>query len=397
MSDTLLAQRVRQMAPSITLAITAKAKALKAAGVDVIGFGAGEPDFDTPGFIKEEAGAALVRGETKYTPVPAAMGLREAISAKFKEQNGLDYPATQISVAAGGKHMLYVAMQALLDPGDEVVVLAPYWVSYPEQAKLAGGRVVEIRGDEADGFKVTPAQLEAALTAKTKIVVLNSPSNPAGHGYTADEQAALGAVIAKFPRVVVFSDEIYEHLIYDGFEHVSFAKACPDLFDRTVTFNCHSKSFSMTGWRVGYAGGPAEIIKACNGLISQMTSHITSFIQSAAALALTDPRGMEAVAEMRESFVRRRALMHRLLNALPGVTCVEPQGAFYCFPNIAAHLGAKYPTAVEFAAALLDEAHVAVVPGNDSGFDTHVRLSFATSDENIERGIERVGKWLGKK
>ncbi|MEM8874548.1 MAG: pyridoxal phosphate-dependent aminotransferase [Planctomycetota bacterium] len=394
MPDQLLAQRVRQMAPSITLAITAKAKALRAEGVDVIGFGAGEPDFDTPAFIKEAAKQALDEGMTKYTAVPALPVLREAISDKFKRENGLDYPAAQVSVAAGGKHMLYTAMQALLDPGDEVVVLAPYWVSYPEQAKLAGASVVEVVGDESQGFKATPEQLEAKLTPNTKIVVLNSPSNPAGHGYTAAEQAALGKVIAKFPRIVVFSDEIYEHLIYDGFEHVSFAKACPELLDRTVTFNCHSKSFSMTGWRIGYAGGPADIIRACNGLISQMTSHVTSFTQPAAALALSDPRGMAAIAEMRESFTRRRELMHRLLNDLPGVTCVKPQGAFYCFPNISAHLGEKYATAVEFAAALLDEAHVAVVPGNDSGFETHVRLSFATSDENIERGIKRIAEWL---
>jgi aspartate aminotransferase len=397
MSDTasMLSARARQLAPSITLAVTAKAKALKAAGVDVIGFGAGEPDFDTPTFIKDAAKTALDEGITKYTPAPATLDLRKAIAQKFERDNNLAYdPLIQISVGAGGKHCLYTAMQAVLDPGDEVVVMSPYWVSYPEQAKLAGAKVVEVVGDEAAGFKATPEQLAGALTAKTKMVLLNSPSNPAGHGYTKTEQAALGRVLADH-SCLIFSDEIYEHLVYGDFEHVSFAAACPDLFDRTLTFNCHSKSFSMTGWRLGYVGGPAAIIKAMNGLISQMTSHVTSFTQPAAALALTDPRGLEAVAEMRGVFEGRLKLMHGLLSDLPGVTCVRPQGAFYCFPNISAHLGEKYPTAVEFAATLLEEAYVAVVPGNDSGFETHVRLSFATSEANIEKGIGRIAEWLG--
>ena len=400
MSDpaaSVLSQRARQLAPSITLAVTAKAKALKAQGVDVIGFGAGEPDFDTPDFIKAAAKAALDEGMTKYTPAPATMELRKAIAQKFERDNGLTYdPATQISVGAGGKHCLYTAMQATLDPGDEVVVLAPYWVSYPEQAKLAGATVVEVRGDEAAGFKIAPEQLAAVLTPKTKAVVLNSPSNPAGHGYTAEDQKALGRVLADHD-CLIYSDEIYEKLVYGGFEFASFAAVNPDLHDRTLTFNCHSKTFSMTGWRLGYVGGPAEIIKAMNGLVSQMTSHVTSFAQPAAALALTDDRAGPAVEEMRAVFEKRLDLMHGLLTELPGVTCVRPQGAFYCFPNVSAHLGDKYPTAVEFAAALLEEAHVAVVPGNDSGFDTHVRLSFATGEQQIEQGIGRIGDWLAKR
>ena len=393
---SVLSKRVQQMSPSITLAVTAKAKQLKADGVDVIGFGAGEPDFDTPQFIKDAAAEALAAGMTKYTPAPATPDLRRAIATKFERDNGLTFdPMTQVSVGAGGKHVLYNAMQAVVDPGDEVVMLAPFWVSYPEQAKLAGGVPVIVKGDEDEDFKVTPEQLAGHLTGKTKVVILNSPSNPAGHGYTADEQAALGKVIAEKTDALVFSDEIYEKLLYDGFEHVSFARACPEMAGRTVTFNCHSKTFSMTGWRLGYCGGPAEVVKAMNGLVSQMTSHVTSFTQPAAALALTDDRAGPAVAEMLESFKGRRELMHTMLSEIPGVTCPKPVGAFYCFPNVSGTFTkAGVDDAVAWSANLLEQAHVAVVPGNDSGFDTHVRLSFATSEENIRNGIQRISDWL---
>jgi aspartate aminotransferase len=267
--------------------------------------------------------------------------------------------------------------------------------------KLAGGVPKYVVGREANGFKVTPAELEAAITPKTKVFLINSPSNPAGHAYTPEELKALADVVAKHPQVIVFSDEIYEKLIYDGLKFVSFATLNPALPERTLTFNCHSKSFAMTGWRVGYVGGPKAAIDAINKLLSQMTSHITSFTQVPATLALTDPKGAESVAKMREQFETRGRHMRERLNALPGVKCVRPQGAFYCFPNISAYIGktaggVKITDAVSFAAALLEQNHVAVVPGNDSGFETHVRLSFATGMEQIDKGIDRIAEFLTK-
>jgi aspartate aminotransferase len=396
-----LAHRVSQVAESITLAVSSKAAALKKAGVDVVGFGAGEPDFDTPQFIKDAAVEALKKGQTKYTPTPCFPELKAAISQKFKEQNGLDYSPAQVTTGAGGKFCLYLAFQALVNPGDEVIIPAPYWVSYPEQVKLAGGVAVYVRGEESHGFKISPAQLEAAITPKTKVFLINSPSNPAGHAYTPEEQAALAAVLARHPHVWVFSDEIYEKLVYDGLKSVSFATLHPSLPARTITFGCHSKSFAMTGWRIGYAGGPKEVIDAMNKLQGQMTSHITSFTQIPAAVALTDPRGLESVEAMRQQFEKRGRHMWQRLSSLPGVTCHRPQGAFYCFPNVSHYFGrsaggTNVTDAVSFAAALLDQAHVAVVPGNDSGFDTHVRLSFATSMEQIDKGIDRIATWLGQ-
>ena len=396
-----LADRMSLVSESITLAVTAKANALKKAGVDVVGFGAGEPDFDTPAFIKDAAKAALDKGLTKYTPTPCFPELKQAIADKFQRENGLPYKAENITVGAGGKHCLYMAFMAMLNPGDEVLIPAPYWVSYPEQAKLAGGVPVVVKGDEANGFKLTPPQLEAAITPKTKVLVLNSPSNPAGHAYSPAELKGLAEVVARHPHVVVFSDEIYEKLVYDGLTFVSFATLHPALAERTLTFNCHSKSFAMTGWRVGYVGGPKPAIDAMNKLQSQMTSHITSFVQPAATIALTDPRGAESVEQMRREFERRGRHMHQRLSALPGVTCVKPQGAFYCFPNVSRYYGRRIggvevSGAVPFAAALLEQAHVAVVPGTDSGFDSHVRLSFATGMANIDKGIDRIAGWLAK-
>ncbi len=394
-----LADRVSRISESITLAVTAKAAALKKAGVDVVGFGAGEPDFDTPAFIKDAAKTALGKGQTKYTPTPCYPELRAAIAEKFRAENGLDYKPEQITTGAGGKHCLYMAFMAVLNPGDEVVLPSPYWVSYPEQVKLAGGLVKVVRGEEANGFKITPRQLESAIGPKTKVFLINSPSNPAGHAYTPAELKGLADVIARHPNVVVFSDEIYEKLVYDGLRSVSFATLHPSLLDRTLTFNCHSKSFAMTGWRIGYIGGPKAAIDAINKLQSQMTSHITSFTQAPAALALTDPRGAESVEQMRRQFEERGHHMWERLIALPRITCVRPQGAFYCFPNVSAYFGksaggTKITDAVSFSAALLEQAHVAVVPGNDSGFETHVRLSFATSMAQIDKGIDRIGTFL---
>jgi aspartate aminotransferase len=396
-----LAERMKLVSESITLAVSAKANAMKKAGIDVVGFGAGEPDFDTPAFIKDAAKAALDKGQTKYTPAPCLPELREAIAKKFNAENGLPYKADQITTGAGGKHCLYMAFMAILNEGDEVLIPSPYWVSYPEQVKLAGGVNKIIPGEESNGFKITPRQLEAAITPKSRIFIINSPSNPGGHAYSPAELKALADVVVKHPQLVVFSDEIYEKLVYDGFKFVSFASLHPDLLERTLTFNCHSKSFAMTGWRVGYIGGPKAAIDAINKLQSQMTSHITSFTQMPAALALTDPRGAESIEQMRKQFEKRGKHMWERLTALPKITCVKPQGAFYTFPNISAYFGKtaggiKITDAISFASALLEQARVAVVPGNDSGFDTHVRLSFATSMEQIDKGIDRIGDFLKK-
>src|SRR5579862_7041646 len=329
-----LASRVQTVADSITLAVSAKANAMKKAGIDVVGFGAGEPDFDTPAFIKEAAKAALDRGQTKYTPTPCFPELKAAIAAKFNQDNGLPYKPEQITTGAGGKHCLYMAFMAILDPGDEVIIPSPYWVSYPEQVKLAGGTAKVVRGEEANGFKITPQQLERAIGPRTKVLVINSPSNPAGHAYTPAELKSIADVVEKHPNLIVFSDEIYEKLVYDGLKFVSFATLHPDLLERTLTFNCHSKSFAMTGWRVGYIGGPKPAIDAINKLQSQMNSHITSFTQLPAATALTDPRGAESVEQMRRQFEKRGRHMWQRLTALPKITCPRPNGAFYCFPNI---------------------------------------------------------------
>jgi aspartate aminotransferase len=396
-----LAERVSLVSDSITLAVTAKAKAMKKAGIDVVGFGAGEPDFDTPAFIKDVAKQSLDKGMTKYTAAPCEPELKAAIADKFNRENGLPYKPENITTGAGGKHCLYMAFMAVINPGDEVLIPSPYWVSYPEQVKLAGGVNKIIRGEEKNGFKITPQQLEGAIGPKTKVLILNSPSNPAGHAYTPDELRALAQVVLKHPNVVVFSDEIYEKLVYGGLKFASFASFDAKLLEQTLTFNCHSKSFSMTGWRIGYIGGPKPVIDAINKLQSQMTSHITSFTQPAAAAALNDPRGAESVEQMRQQFEQRGHHMWERLSSLPKVVCVKPQGAFYCFPNVSAYFGktiggTKITDAISFSSALLEHAHVAVVPGNDSGFDTHVRLSFATSMEQIDKGLDRIGEFLKK-
>jgi aspartate aminotransferase len=396
-----VAERTRQISESITLAVSAKANAMKKAGIDVVGFGAGEPDFDTPGFIKEAAKAALDKGQTKYTPTPCLVELKEAIAKKFNVENGLPYKADQITTGAGGKHCLYMAFMAVLNPGDEVIIPTPYWVSYPEQVKLAGGVSKFVPGSEANGFKITPEQLAAAITTKSKVLIINSPNNPGGHAYSPAELKSLADVVARHPQLIVFSDEIYEKLVFDGFKFVSFATLHPDLLERTLTFNCHSKSFAMTGWRVGYIGGPKPAIDVINKLQSQMTSHITSFTQIPAALALSDPRGAESIEQMRRQFEKRGRHIWERITALPRVSCVRPQGAFYVFPNISAYFGKSaggktITDAVSFAAALLEQNHVAVVPGNDSGFETHVRLSFATSMEQIDKGVDRIGEFLKK-
>jgi aspartate aminotransferase len=396
-----LATRVSKVADSITLAVSAKAKALKAQGIDVVGFGAGEPDFDTPQFIKDAAIDALQKGQTKYTPTPCIPELKKAIAQKFQRDNGLSYTPEQVSTGAGGKQCLYMAFLAVLNPGDEVLIPSPYWVSYPEQIKLADALPVIIPGDESKDFKITPQQLEAAITPRTKAFIINSPGNPSGVAYTPAELKALADVLAKHPQILIFADEIYEKLVYEGLQFVSFAALRPELYDRTLTFNCHSKTYAMTGWRLGYVAGPKDIIDAINKLQSQMTSHVTSFIQPAGALSLTDPRGVESVESMRKEFEKRGKHMWERLNQVPGVTCVKPGGAFYCFPNVSKHFGKKagqtpITDAITFSSALLEQAHVAVVPGNDSGFSTHVRLSFATSMDQIDKGLDRINDFVKK-
>jgi aspartate aminotransferase len=391
-----LADRLSLVSESITLKVSAKAAAMKKAGVDVVGFGAGEPDFDTPAFIKDAAKAALDKGQTKYTPTPCYPELKAAIAEKFNRENQLPYKPENITTGAGGKHCLYMAFMAVLNEGDEVLIPSPYWVSYPEQVKLAGGVPKVIRGEESNGFKIKPQDLERAITDRTRVFIINSPSNPAGHAYTPDELKALADVLVKHPHVIVFSDEIYEKLVYGGLKFASFAQVQPALFDRTLTFNCHSKSFAMTGWRIGYIGGPKDVMDGINKLQSQMTSHITSFTQMPAVTALSDSRGADSVEQMRQQFEKRGQHMWQRLSSLPKITCVRPQGAFYCFPNVSAYFKGPINDAISFASALLEQAHVAVVPGNDSGFDTHVRLSFATSMEQIDKGIDRIADFLKK-
>ncbi|MGH7179291.1 MAG: pyridoxal phosphate-dependent aminotransferase [Tepidisphaeraceae bacterium] len=393
--------RAGALCESVTLAVTARAAALRRQGVDIIGFGAGEPDFDTPEFIRDAAKAALDAGQTRYTPTPSYPELRSAISEKLQRENSLNYSPRQISVGAGGKFCLFAAFLAVIDPGDEVLIPSPHWVSYPQQVLLAGGIPRFVRAEESAGFKLTPEQLDSAISDRTRVLVLNSPCNPTGQVYSRAELAALADVVAGHPRVVVFSDEIYEKFIYGDAQFTSFASLRSDLLERVLVFNCHSKSFAMTGWRVGYVAGPQPIIDAINNVVSHTISHITSFCQMPAATALTDPRGREGIQRMRAEFEKRGQRMWSRLNELPGITCLRPQGAFYCFPNINAYLGTrvdetKITDAVSFADSLLEHAHVAVVPGNDSGFPTHIRLSFATGMEQIDEGIDRIEKFLSR-
>ncbi len=397
-----LASRLDAIAESITLAVTAKANALKKQGVDVVSFGAGEPDFDTPAFIKEAAIKALQAGKTKYEPTPGTLEARKAISEKLKRENDLDYPPEQIIISVGGKHALYLAFQAVLNPGDEVIIPAPYWVSYPEMVKLAGGVPVIVKGDPNNNFKITRTQLDRALTDKTRMFIMNSPSNPGGHTYDPSEMDELSYSLARFPDVWVCSDEIYEKLLYGDQQFRSWAFLdWAKWKDRTITCNCLSKTYAMTGWRIGYTAGPKPLIDAMNKLQSQMTSNITSFCFPAIVEAYTNPNSEIEFQKMRAEFERRGEHMWKRLNAIPGITCNRPTGAFYCFPNIAPHLhkplgknGKTASEAVALCTTILEEAHVALVPGNDFGFPDHVRLSFATSMANIDKGLDRLEAFL---
>lgn len=387
-----LSKRAANIAASATLAVSAKAKQMKADGIDVVSFGAGEPDFDTPTSIKDAAKEALDKGLTKYAPASGTPDLKKAIAEKLRRQNGLDYKPSQIVISCGGKHALYGAFQVLVEPGDEVLLPSPYWVSYSEQIKLAGGKVVELRGEEKNDFKLKPEQIVRAINDRTRILVLNSPSNPGGFAYTPDELKAIALAIVD-KDIIVFSDEIYENLVYGDQKFVSFAGLAPGLMEKTVTFNGLAKTYSMTGWRIGYAAGPGEIISAMGRLQSHETSNPVTFCMYAAIAALQGDQ--TCVAQMRDEFAKRGQHMWERLNAIKGVSCIKPVGAFYCFPNVSAcyeKLGVK--DSVAFAAAVLDKINVALVPGIAFGWDTHVRLSFATSTEQIDKGLDRLEKLL---
>jgi aspartate aminotransferase len=394
-----VSQRAKKVAPSATLAVTNRAKELKAQGIDVVGFGAGEPDFDTPEYIKEAAIKALKEGKTKYTPASGIPELKAAIAKKLQTENGLKYTPEQIVVNIGGKHSVYEAMQAVLDPGDELLLPAPYWVTYPEAAGLAGAIVKILETDKKNSYKITPAQLKKAITPKTAMLILNSPSNPGGFTYTPDELRALAKAL-EGTNVCVMSDEIYEKLIYGDTEFISFAALSEDAFNRTLTLNGLSKTYAMTGWRLGYTAGPLDVIKAMARLQDHMTSNPVTFAQYAAIAAL-GPESAGAIEKMRVEFEKRARYMTDRLRAMKGVECTEPTGAFYCFPDVSSHYGRtmgglKITGSMDFAKALLEQANVGVVPGLPFGCDKNVRLSFATSMQQITKGLDRMEKWLGQ-
>lgn len=392
----MLSKRVQSVSPSATIAITTRAKQLQAEGVDVVSFAAGEPDFDTPQCIKEAAKAALDAGDTKYNP-RSARALLEAIAAKLRSENGLKVAPEQIVVTFGGKQAFYDTFQATIDPGDKVLIPAPYWVSYPEMVKLAGGEPVFLATTAAGGFKITPQQvLDAADGAKA--LVLNSPSNPTGVTYTRDELHAIARAVLK-TDLIVLSDEIYENLTYGDAEPTCFATLDAALPERTLTINGLAKTFAMTGWRLGWAAGPSELIAAIRKIMSHETTNPVSFVQAGALAAYTDPRAAEAVVEMRKEFERRSLHMAERLNAIDGVEALQPTGAFYCFPDVSAHYGrtigdVAVGDSLSFAAAALDQANVALVPGVAFGEDRCVRLSFATGMEQIDKGIDRLAALL---
>lgn len=391
-----LAHRLGLVKPSPTMAITAKAASLKAAGEDVIGLGAGEPDFDTPEHVKEAAVRAMRAGETKYTPVDGLPTLKRAIARKFERENGLVYGPEQISVGVGAKHVLYNALMASLDPGDEVVVPAPYWVSYPDMVRLAEGTPVIAPTAEEDGFKLRPEALAAAITPRTKWLVFNSPGNPTGAAYARDEIAALAQVLLAHPHVGVLADDIYEHLVYDDFRFHTIAAVEPALHARTLTINGVSKAYAMTGWRIGFAGGPAALVAAMAKLQSQSTSNPASISQHAAIAALDGPQ--DSIAARRAVFQERRDLAVRLLNEAEGLTCPTPQGAFYVYPGCAALLGRRTPEGAvlesdeDVARYLLEAAGVAVVHGAAFGLEPYFRISYATSTEALAEACARIGR-----
>lgn len=387
-----ISKTAQSVTDSVTMAVTARAKQLKAEGVDVVSFGAGEPDFDTPGFIKDFAKQALDDGATKYSPAAGTVDLRKEIARKLKEENNLTYTPKQIIVTVGAKHACYEAIHAVVDPTDEVLIPTPYWVSYPEMVNLVGASCKIIQTAQQDNYKLTPELLKRAVTPKSALLILNYPSNPGGFTYSPEELKALGGVIEE-TKLAVLSDEIYEKLIYGDVEFQSFAAANPQLYDRTLTVNGLSKSFSMTGWRMGYIAAPPDAAEAIGKMQSHTTSGPATFCQIASVQALRN--GHAEVKKMVAEFAKRAKHIHQRLNALPDVTCTEPAGAFYVFPNISA----TYPKlqvkgSVEFCQRLLEEAKVAAVPGIGFGCDENIRLSFATSMEQIDKGLDRIEAFL---
>lgn len=392
-----LSKRVQAIKPSPTLAVTARASKLKAEGKDIIGLGAGEPDFDTPQHIKDAAIAAINKGFTKYTAVGGTPSLKQAIVAKFKRDNGLDYTAKQILVSCGGKQSFFNLALALINPGDEVIIPAPYWVSYPDIVLIAEGKPVIVQAGIEQDFKMSAAQLAAAITTKTKIVVINSPSNPSGAVYSLEELQALGEVLRKHPQVLIATDDMYEHIALRDEKFVNILNACPDLYSRTMVLNGVSKSYAMTGWRIGYAAGPEHIITAMENVQSQSTSNPTSISQVAAEAALNGDQG--CIAPMLKAFRERHLYVVDALNKIPGVKCITSGGAFYAFPDVRPVIMAlhqksiiKEATDVALSEYLLEQAGVAIVPGSAFGSEGYIRLSFATSMENLKNAISRIAK-----
>jgi aspartate aminotransferase len=389
-----LADRLSRIKPSPTLAMTKRALEMKAAGRDVIGLSAGEPDFDTPANIKEAAIAAIRRGETRYTAVDGTPELKQAIAAKFKRENGLTYAPNQIIVGTGGKQVLFNALLATIGPGDEVIIPAPYWVSYPDIVLLAEGTPVPVSCPQNNGFKLRAEDLEQAITRKTKWLILNSPSNPTGAAYTAGELKALAEVLLRHPDVWVLTDDMYEHLVYDGFKFATIAEVEPKLYPRTLTLNGVSKAYCMTGWRIGFAGGPAELIKAMGTLQSQSTSNPSSISQAASVEALNGPK--DFIPKHNQSFKERRDLVVEMLNRAPGIHCPRPEGAFYVYPSCAGTLGKRTPqgkmieTDTDFVEYLLEAEGVAVVQGVAFGLSPHFRISYATSTEALREACTRI-------
>jgi len=391
-----LSHRVQNIKPSPTLAVSARAAKMKAEGKDIIGLGVGEPDFDTPQHIKEAAIAAINTGFTKYTAVGGTPSLKKAVIDKFKRENGLEYAPNQILVSCGGKQSFYNLAQAVINPGDEVIIPAPYWVSYPDMVILADGKPVIVEAPIDQGFKITPAQLEAAITPQTKMLVINSPSNPSGAVYTRDELAALGVVLRRHPHVLIVTDDMYEHILLGDTPFSNILNACPDLYDRTMVLNGVSKAYAMTGWRIGYAAGPARIIAAMDNIQSQSTSNPTSISQVAAEMALNGDQA--CIQPMLAAFKERHRFVVDGLNAIPGVKCVDSGGAFYAFPDVSEAI-AKLHAAGKLAAAndlalseYLLEHGVALVPGSAFGAEGCIRISFATSMDNLKKAVERIAK-----
>ncbi len=394
---SIIAQRMSSIKPSPTMAVTAKAGELKAQGVDVIGLGAGEPDFDTPDHIKEAGKAAIDAGKTKYTPTNGIPELRKAVVDKFQRENGLSYDMSQVHIGVGGKQVLFNAIMATVNPGDEVIIPAPYWVSYPDMVLIAEGTPVFVECTEEEEFKLSPEKLEAAITDKTKWLILNSPSNPTGAAYTADDLQAVADVLLRHPHVWVMTDDMYEHLVYDDFEFKTLAQVEPKLFDRTLTINGVSKAFAMTGWRMGYACGPVDLIKAMNNIQSQSASHTSSMTQAACVEALNGP--MDFLAERNAVYKERRDLVVGMLSKAEGLNCLTPEGAFYVYPSIAGCIGKtskggrKIETDSDFVTALLEEEAVASVQGEAFGLSPHFRISYATSTDALKEACTRIQRF----